>query len=445
MKINNYESLIAPEGKKTSESNQNYVRHKDDADIFDENINKNNEGGEEDNKSGEEDNKDNEGGEEDNKDNEGDEKDNKNNEGGEDENKDKSMSVEHENKFEVNEESKDNEVEENKELDDKERKGSNLSNNSNKSNKSKSSSKKSKSSKKSENNNEEGKDLKSENNSEEGKDLEPIEDAEQDESIDVDKSNIDEDKYEDNSEAEDDHKLKSHEKEDDADSPVIDKIKSCLNETNQTIRNLIKDKTLMAKDDDEDNEYPIIMNNEFITIIQNAFNDKLSSKQIEELEKILKESSNPNDNYVSVSDLLGIFQELSESETSERNEDDEIIEGLNNFDEDTAEFVRELVNYIDENKTSIKELVKNDISQQTVTLGSEKMVIDVIDSDKFYEYLKEIKVTEEIYNNFKSLLIVNPDHPNILSIKKIEVTLNYAKFAENNENGSFLYIHRGGW
>ena len=148
---------------------------------------------------------------------------------------------------------------------------------------------------------------------------------------------------------------------------------------------------------------------------------------------------------MSVSDLLGIFQEPSESEISERNEDDEIIEGLNNLDEDTAGFVRELVNYIDENKISIKELVKNDISQQTITLGSEKMVIDVIDSDKFYEYLKEIKVTEEIYNNFKSLLIVNPDHPNILSIKKIEVTLNYAKFAENNENGSFLYIHRGGW
>eukprot|EP00826_Nyctotherus_ovalis_P059496 TRINITY_DN827_c0_g2_i3.p1 TRINITY_DN827_c0_g2~~TRINITY_DN827_c0_g2_i3.p1 ORF type:complete len:391 (-),score=115.27 TRINITY_DN827_c0_g2_i3:954-2126(-) len=211
---------------------------------------------------------------------------------------------------------------------------------------------------------------------------------------------------------------------------LIETVKACLKDKRVKLADLIDDKIVIGKNEENQKEYEVIIVSDLVSLLNTLCGKKANPKELEELIKILIESDG---NYIIVQNLLELFGESNVSKEDYEIDCGDIAEEVKNLDSDSTNLLIKLISYLEENDISIEDLVRDIVYQQTAVVESKELELDVIDSEKFYELLKELKVTDKPNAKISELFCIDPSYPELFMLKRLTKMLEYVKASASNE------------
>ena len=186
----------------------------------------------------------------------------------------------------------------------------------------------------------------------------------------------------------------------------FDLVKASLNEAGVTIEQLIGDKIVIGKSEDG-TEFEVITIPELVSSLLPICKNIKSPKQLEDLFRTMVGNE---ENYMMVQDLLDVFGE---------NDGEELLEGINELDEEAVEIMAGILQWMQESNADILDLFKNVMYQQTVGLGDENVVLELIDAKDFYEILYKLRLGDKENKSLSKFLCLDKQYPNVFLVKKI--------------------------
>eukprot|EP01022_Parablepharisma_sp_SALTPOND_P018237 TRINITY_DN296_c0_g1_i14.p1 TRINITY_DN296_c0_g1~~TRINITY_DN296_c0_g1_i14.p1 ORF type:complete len:331 (+),score=63.74 TRINITY_DN296_c0_g1_i14:2499-3491(+) len=202
-----------------------------------------------------------------------------------------------------------------------------------------------------------------------------------------------------------------------------------INQRHQTIDELFSDVAFTKVIDGE--EVILINPGDFLKVLKEKLEVSLTSIEKAFLKKVLAVSE--EDDSIKLQDFMQIMEDFGIS----IGEEDKVELDFNELDKVSVVLMLALTEYIVASKLPLYDLFSEIIYQQDVQIEDEKVQIDLINSEDFFNTLSKIGISmeEKEHENLRNFLCIDPEYPDKLMINKLKRTIE--EFAVNEELRSY--------